>query len=127
MNFPELCGAALLLAVCAFTLREFGWRGTPVFVTFGVLLLLRTVFLSAVPIFRFLSSLGADATLEGTASVVLKILGIGYLTSLTAGVCRGLGEGTLASAVETAGRLGVLLLALPFFERLITYASETLA
>lgn len=127
MNIPTFCGVALLLTVAAFTLREFGWRGAPVFVTFGALLLLRTVFDSAIPLFRLLSSLGADAAFSETAGTVLKILGIAYLTSLTAGVCRGLGEGTIASVTETAGRLGVLLLALPFFEKLIGYAAETLS
>lgn len=127
MNVSEICGVALLLAVCAYVLREFGWRGTPVFVTFGALLLLRTVFVAATPVFRFLSSLGGDLAPDGTVAVVLKILGIGYLTSLTAGTCRGLGEGTLASVVETAGRGGVLLLALPFFGELVAYATEILS
>ncbi|HBJ19314.1 MAG TPA: hypothetical protein DDY70_06235 [Clostridiales bacterium] len=127
MNVPTFCGVALLLAVAAFTLREFGWRGTPVFVTFGALLLLRMVFEGATPLFRLLSSLGADAGFSETAGITLKILGIGYLTSLTAGICRGLGEGTVAAVTETAGRLGVLLLALPFFEKLIACAAEMLS
>ena len=127
MNYSEIFGAALLLAVSAFALREFGWRGTPLFVMLGVLLLLGRVAAEALPLFRFLSSLGAESGLAEASGAVLKILGIGYLTSLTAGTCRGLGEGTLAAAVETAGRLGVLLLALPFFERLIALAAALAA
>lgn len=126
MNIMTFCGAALLLAVSAFALREFGWRGTPVFVTLGALLLLRTAFLAATPLFRLLSSLGEGEEIAEAAGVVLKILGIGYLSSLTAGICRGLGEGTVAAVSETAGRLGILLLALPFFEKLISYVSEIL-
>lgn len=122
----SLFGAALLLAVSAFALRELGWRGVPVFVTLGALLLLGEAISSAEGLIRLFLHLGEETGLTDTVRTVLKILGLGYLTSLTAETCRALGEGAVASAVVTAGRLSILLLAVPFFEKLLTYGMEAL-
>lgn len=122
----SLFGAALLLAVSAFALRELGWRGTPVFVTLGALLLLGEAFSLSEEVFLLFSRIGDGLGLSDTVRTVLKILGLGYLSSLTAEICRSLGEGTVAAAVVTAGRLGILLLAVPFFEKILTYGMEAL-
>lgn len=46
-------------------------------------------------------------------SILLRSLGLAMATELCAGVCRDSGETALASWVETAGRLEILVLALP--------------
>lgn len=45
--------------------------------------------------------------------VLLKALGVAFLTETAASVCRDSGETGLASWVETAGKLEILLLSLP--------------
>lgn len=50
---------------------------------------------------------------------VLKALGIVYLTTAAADLCRSLGEGTIASSVETAGRAELLLLCIPLLRELV--------
>ena len=46
-------------------------------------------------------------------SILLKALGIAFLTETAASVCRDSGEGSLAVWVEMAGKLEILLLAFP--------------
>lgn len=46
-------------------------------------------------------------------TLLLKALGIAFLTELTSGICRDSGEATLATWVETVGKLELLLLSLP--------------
>lgn len=45
--------------------------------------------------------------------IVLKIVGVAYLAEFGAQICRDAGEGALASKVELAAKVGVIVLALP--------------
>ena len=45
--------------------------------------------------------------------IVLKIVGIAYLAEFGAEICRDAGEGALASKIEIAAKVGVLVLAIP--------------
>ena len=52
--------------------------------------------------------------LDGEAwTILLKALGVAFITETAASMCRDRGEGTLAGWVELAGKLEILLLALP--------------
>ncbi|MCM1577874.1 MAG: stage III sporulation AC/AD family protein [Ruminococcus sp.] len=57
---------------------------------------------------------GADGTY---LDIMLKALGICYLTSLAAEICRDSGEGALAVQAEAAGKTALLLISLPLFEK----------
>lgn len=46
-------------------------------------------------------------------NTVFKILGIAYLASFCSEICRDAGEGSLASKVEFAGKILILVLAIP--------------
>lgn len=54
----------------------------------------------------------ADVDLRYVESL-LKIIGIAYLTEFGAQVCRDAGEGALGAKVELAGKVFILLLAVP--------------
>ena len=52
-------------------------------------------------------------------SVILKIIGIGYLTEFTANLCSDTGNSSLASKVGLAGKIIILFLALPIITNLL--------
>ncbi|NLZ38862.1 MAG: stage III sporulation protein AD [Firmicutes bacterium] len=59
-----------------------------------------------------------DMTLQANISLIylntlLKILGIAYLAEFGAQICRDAGEGIIASKVEFAGKLLILVMAMP--------------
>lgn len=45
--------------------------------------------------------------------IVLKIVGVAYLAEFGAQICRDAGEGALATKIEVAAKVGVIILALP--------------
>jgi stage III sporulation protein AD len=45
--------------------------------------------------------------------IVLKIVGVAYLAEFGAQICRDAGEGALASKIELAAKVGVIILAIP--------------
>lgn len=61
-----------------------------------------------------LTGIAARAHLDGTYLVsLLRIIGVAYLAEFGAQVCRDAGEGALAGKVELAGKIFILLLAIP--------------
>lgn len=53
---------------------------------------------------------GVDPAFLG---VVLKVLGIAYLTEFASGICRDAGEAALSQRVELGGKILIFLLAIP--------------
>lgn len=45
--------------------------------------------------------------------IVLKIVGVAYISEFGAQICRDAGEGALASKIEIAAKVGILVLAIP--------------
>ncbi|MBO5210663.1 MAG: hypothetical protein J6B80_01885 [Clostridia bacterium] len=54
--------------------------------------------------------------------IALKALGIGYVTSFCADICRDAGQSTLASLSEIAGKCGIFILSLPLVFNIIDLA-----
>ena len=55
-------------------------------------------------------------------AVIIKSLGICYITQLAADTCKDAGEGAMAGRIELSGRVAVLILALPMFTALLQIA-----
>ena len=71
-------------------------------------------------------------TLLGTeqilyAKILLKALGIAFLSQYAAELCRESGEGSLAGGVELVGKIEILLLCIPWMEEVLSTAKELLA
>lgn len=61
------------------------------------------------------SRAGAD---EEYLTVLFKALGICYITQFTCDVCKDSGENALATQAELAGKISLMIIALPLFESL---------
>ena len=55
-------------------------------------------------------------------TTLIKALGVGMLCQISGDVCRDLGEGSVASALELAGKMEIVALALPLATELINTA-----
>lgn len=62
---------------------------------------------------------GVGAPDGETWTILLKALGIAFLTETAASVCRDSGEGGMAGWVEMAGKLEILLLAFPLIRTVL--------
>ena len=56
---------------------------------------------------------------EGYFSVVLKVIGIAYLTQFGAQLCADAGEGAIASKIELAGKVVMMTVAAPVLTGLL--------
>ena len=120
MNWIGMFGVLLCAAFLSLTLR--GQRpelAMGIGLAAGVLVLW-TVLEQVTPLLGTLRRLVASAGISASHfAVVLKAMGMGLLTQMTADTCRDAGESALAGKAELAGRVFMLLLSVPLFEELL--------
>lgn len=61
---------------------------------------------------------------EREGEIMIKALGISFITKICSDICKDAGEGSLASGVETVGKLSLVGLALPLISSITEYVSE---
>lgn len=59
--------------------------------------------------------------------ILIKSMGICYLTQLAADICRDSGEGSLAVQTETVGKTALLIVSLPLFEAAAELAQKMIS
>ncbi|PAV29098.1 stage III sporulation protein AD [Virgibacillus profundi] len=71
-------------------------------------------------IFQLIESLGTKANVEGMyMETILKIIGIAYIAELGASLTKDAGLGSVAAKIELAGKIFILLLAVPIITAVI--------
>ena len=73
-----------------------------------------------------LSSISGEALPADTWGILLRALGVAFLTEIAASICRDSGEGGLAGWVEMAGRVEILLLSFPLIRTVLSTVSDLL-
>ena len=63
--------------------------------------------------------LGQEPALTDSAAILLKAVGVCFITQLACDLCRDAGENAIAARVETAGKAAILLISLPLFEQVL--------
>jgi len=51
--------------------------------------------------------------------LLLKVLGLAYITQISSDLCKDAGENAIASKLEIAGKVSILLISIPLFEKVI--------
>lgn len=123
----KICGIAVLGLVAVVLLR--GMRAEyAVFagIITGILLLF-----AVLAEFSSVMALVEDMTEKTGFSlyfeVILKAMGLGLLSEVTADICRDNGAAAIASKVEFGGKMAILSLSLPILRKLIDLISEFLS
>ena len=124
----KLVALSLLFAVMALLLRSFGFRGAAVFTALAVAAILSLATSEVRELLRFIDDGELfDEVALTYASDIARLVGVGYLFGICADVCTELGEGGIAKAVTVAGRIEILLLASPYFVKILGLAEELLS
>ncbi|MDE5992892.1 MAG: stage III sporulation AC/AD family protein [Oscillospiraceae bacterium] len=80
---------------------------------------LSVVIMFVSPVAEAIRGLYARAGADGEyLTILFKALGICYITQFACDICRDSGENALATQAELAGKLSLLILALPLFDSL---------
>ncbi len=117
----RLVGVGLTATVLLAVLGQFQQRSVAMVVRLAAAVVLLLAIL--VPLAQVVAALGRIATLAHVRglylALLLKVLGIAYLATLGAEVARDAGEGALAGKVELAGKVLILVLAVPVLTAIV--------
>ena len=121
MEGARLGGLALVGLTALLILRQYKpeWA---VFIRIALTVVSMGILLSMVgTVISYVTDLaaGMSALDRNTWPILLKALGIAFLTETAASICRDSGETTLAGWVETAGKLEILLLSFPLIRTVL--------
>ena len=128
MVMLKLCAIALAAVVLIGILRIYRPELVPEAVLAASLLLLFYIAGSISQSFLYLEELYGKLS-DGTkyVPVILKTLGIAYVTEFTSAICQDAGEKSISGKVELAGKIAIFFSALPVFTSLLDLLNSLLA
>lgn len=116
-----------LIALCALSvLRVYRPDWAPFLRLAATVALTGSVLSLAASVLSGLTDLWSTALPAENYTVLLRVLGAALITELCAGICRDSGETSLAGWVEMAGRMEILVLALPLIQSIMSSMAELL-
>ena len=126
MSGIKLAALGFLLSVMTVLLKRSGFSGDRVF---ALVCIVALISLSGGGISRIMGA-GAEVISENVAEdsrTIFKIIGTGYAFGICSDACLELDERGIASAVNLAGRVEILLLALPYIEKIFSLGARLLS
>lgn len=126
MNVVALCGFAVASAIAIAFIRQLKPELAGMASAIAGIALLVVVLDSLSPFVSYVKGIAAEQGIESYFAVMLKALAISCSCRMSADICRDCGEASLASRVELAGKVGIVLLSLPIITSLLELAKDML-
>ena len=115
----KIIGAAVLVTVLAFIFKELKKEYASVIIIAGGIFITLWALGQVFPVINYLRELTGSGGIAEYFNIILKVLGISFLVQIGADICRDLGEESIASKVEFAGKAVILALVLPVLKSVI--------
>ena len=117
MELLNVFGIALVTVLVALVLKQHHKElGVLAAVAGGILLLVAVIFQLSPVLEQLRSWMDFAGGLGEQFGILLKSMGICFLTQFAADTCKDAGESALAGKVELAGKVSVVITALPLFQ-----------
>jgi len=122
----QIIGVALLVAVFALVFRELKKEYVPIILAVGGILITLWGITRVFPVITYLRELADTSEITEYFGIVLRVLGISFIVQIGADICRDLGEDSIASKVEFAGKAAILVIILPVLQSVIRMGFDLL-
>lgn len=120
MEIFAVIGLGVVASVLAIVLKQYKSEYAIAISIVSGIIIFSYVAMHVIPVFEEIFSMFSLANISSKYAVVLiKSLGICFVTQLASDICRDSGNITIASKIELAGKISVLLIALPLFTDLL--------
>ncbi len=125
MDILQVAGLAILGVFVALLLKETKASYSTLIGIAMALILCGYMLTSLIEVIDILRSVWSVITNnEYFLSILLQVVGITYVCELTTSICKEAGYATLAGQVTMAGKIAVLLVGFPVFQRLLDFILE---
>lgn len=121
MGIIKIIGVAFIVAITAILLKSTKPELSFAVTVTGVIIILLFIVDSLRNTLAFFTEIARVAGVEnGLLKILLKIVGVGYLTEFCAGILNDFGSNSIADKVILGGKITVLALSIPILEGLLT-------
>jgi stage III sporulation protein AD len=123
MNIISVVGVCIVATAVSILLKQYKPEFS-MMVSLGCgVIVFFTVIFSLSPAFDTIQDLMQKVSLDSNyTKVLIKALGICYITQLASDTCKDSGQTAIASKVELAGKVAIILISLPLFTILVDTA-----
>ncbi|MBQ7779700.1 MAG: stage III sporulation AC/AD family protein [Clostridia bacterium] len=122
----KICACALIGAICAMTLKNSAKNAAITVAILSSLLIIGAVILRFSGAVKTVTDIMKDGGMTNYGKVMIKSLGIGIVVNTVGSICRDMGETSLSSGVELAGKIEILLICLPVITEMLSFIKELL-
>ena len=127
MEIFKIIGVAFVTAISAILLKSTKPELSFAVTVTGVIVILMFVVDMLQNTVNILSTIASITGIEnGLIKILLKIVGVGYLTEFSAGILNDFGSNAVADKVILGGKLTILILSLPIIESVLKLMSRFL-
>lgn len=120
MDIISICVLGIFAVLGGVALRKYNGELAAMMIISAIVLICFTVLPALSEIFDSLKDLTSLVNINSEyISILIKSLGICYITQISVDICKENGSGSIASQIEIAGKLIILLLAVPLYSDLI--------
>lgn len=125
MDIVAIVGAAIISAAISVLMKQYKPEYS-VFISLVAGIIIFVLILNSIlPVLNRIRTFFLNANLSNEYTVILfKALGVCFITQIACDTCKDAGESAIASKVEIAGKLAVLLISLPLFEAVLSLVSN---
>ena len=119
-NLFSLVGLGIVAAVLAVVLRQYRPEFAIMVSIAAGALILGGVLVGMLPVVAQIQSMfDATAIPQQYVQILFRALGICFVTQIACDACKDAGESAIASKVELAGKISVLVISLPLFTQVL--------
>lgn len=120
MDIFSVIGLALVATVLSIVLKQYKAEFSVSISVVASIGIFSFTLIQALPIITTTIEMFGKTNLSSDYIIILiKALGLSFVTGLSSDICKDAGESAIASKVELAGKVSILLLALPLFTKLL--------
>lgn len=128
MNIYAITGAAIAAAALSIIIRKYNSE-YGLYISLAASVLIFGVVLNSIsPILNLIESLndvtGVNSVYIG---ILFKALAVCYITRLASDCCKDSGETAIATRIDFAGKIAILLISVPLFEAILEIVKELIA
>ncbi|GAB3052165.1 stage III sporulation protein AD [Virgibacillus ainsalahensis] len=120
MDILQIVTLGIIASILYIVLKDINSSFAFFLIVITVIIIFLVIIQHIATIFQLIESLGQKANIEGMyMETILKIIGIAYIAEIGASITKDAGLGSVAVKIELAGKIFILLLAVPIITAVI--------
>lgn len=125
MNIFTIVGVAIIGVVLSLIIANYNKEYSMLIALCCGVIIFGMILYGISPIITLINTFANDYGINNVyIKIILKALSIAYITQLCINICNDSGQSAIAGKVELAGKVIILILAIPLFEQLLKISTD---